>query len=706
MSFLPFYCAKNLVEPVLSKGEPWEFSVPDEQNTLKRLTKDKRRQALLNSKTSWNVYTAVRGLAPNQRISKNNPATGIVGLVADYDMVSDIETVMKYVNQLPKWARPNFIEVSLGNKIRLVWVFEREVLLPSNDFCIEFIKVFFAKIGVPTLLAGYDTASTKPTEMWTNGGIWYDVNPEPMSWEICFGVVCEVSKKAALFNHGEIAIEVIAEEVKKRFPNRWQGDFKLDAQGVRFWDESADNETGCQIKPDGCLCFTGNEGFLKWEQIFGRAWCEEQRVLNLGRAGENIYFDGKNYWELQAGRWESVTRVDTMLRLKGRGLSDKAPRGATQSDVERVLDHIQQVNRVQGAAPLVNYAPGIVDLNGRRILNIADLHPVQPVAGPTGTPEDFPWLWNFLNGLFPRPELKPLDFFLGWLQRAYKAVLMHKRYMGQALFICGPKNNGKTLLCLRVVAPLLGNRIANPIDYMTGDTNFNDDLFEAFLLAVNDEDAPNTEGKRHRMLAKLKGLVVNPTHKHHAKFDKRVMIDWIGRILATLNDDPGSVGMLMEVSHNTRDKQMFFASQPYAGTFPPQDELEATVDKELPNFGHYLLNVYKTPAEIVADDRMGVKSYFDPKILELSNQQTFSSNLGELLQVWMRIDVYWEGNKEWSGTPTDLLTCLQTCDATSGVAREWTQHKVAKSLTALAKQENSGVEFSSDTGRDFKIVKQ
>lgn len=704
---IKFCQAENLTVKVLEEGAPWEFCVADEHNTLKKLPKDKRRQTLLKPTTKWNVYTSIVGIAKNQRISKSNPPAFVRGLVADFDMVTDADGVMKYVNQKPESQRPNFIEISLGNKVRLVWVFEKELLTPSTEFCIALLEAFFDKLGIPTLLAGFDPASTKPTEMWTNGGTWYDVRPEPLSHDFCFGVLCEVSKKTSLFNKADIPLEVIAAEVGKRYPTKWQGEFKLDATGLRFWDETADNLTGCQVKPDGMLCFTGNIPFMRWEDIFGRAWCEEQKVLNLGRAAENIYFDGKLYWELLLSRWEATARNDIALRLKGRGLSDKCPKGMTQSDVERVLDHIQTSMRVQGAAPLVNYPRGLTEIDGTRILNIADLNPVQPIEG-TGDPEkDFPWIWHFLKGLFPHPERLPLEHFLAWLQRAYKVVLQHKRYMGQAVFLCGPRNNGKTLLCLRIVAPMLGNRVANPIDYMVGDSNFNSDLFSSALLAVNDEDSPNGESARKRMLAKLKGLVVNPSHKYHAKFEKPVTIQWTGRIFVTLNDDPGSVGMLMEVEKNTHDKQMYFATQAYAGNFPEQEELEAKINRELPQFAHFVLN-YKPPQEVLSQDRMGVKSYFDPKILELSNQQTYASNLSELLQVWFSRDVYWQEdqkNESWIGSPTELLSILQLNPDTAGIARDWTQQGVAKSLTSLAKQENSFVSFEEGDGRKFKIVK-
>lgn len=701
---LPFFVAKNLADKHLREGAPWEFSVDEMQNTLRKLEKSKRRAYILRPTTNWNIYNANRGLSPTERISKTNPPVGGRGLVADYDMVSNIDTVMGFISQQPETQQPNFVERSLSDKIRLVWGFEREIMLPNYEFANALISKFHETLGLPTLLAGYDPSSVKPSEMWTNGGIWYDVRPEPLSWKFCFGVLCDVSKHSSLFSNGEIPFASVVAEVAKRWPGRWDGEFVVGSIGVRFWDEKADCATGCQVKPDGLLCFTGKEPFVKWETLFGRAWCEEQRVLSLGNAASDIYFDGKNYWEERQDRWKSSIRTDIILRLKGRGLSDKCPKGATQSDVERVLDHIQVANNVDGAAPLINYPTGIVNLQGRTILNTADLMPVKPVAG-TGIPEkDFPWIWGYLNGFFPRPELLPLDHFLAWLRRAYRVVLEHKRFMGQAVFICGPRNNGKTLLCLRIVAPLMGGRVANPIDYMIGDTDFNSELFHSALLAVNDEDAPGSEAARRRMLAKLKGLVVNPVHKYHAKFEKPVTIDWTGRIFVTLNDDAGSVGMLLEVEQNTRDKQMYFASQPYNGVFPSQDILEAIIERELPLFAHFLLNIYAPPPEVLTDDRMGVVSYFDPKILELSHQQTFAANLVELIKVWQTSDAYWDGKEEsWEGSPTQLLSCLQTCVDSQGIARDWSQPKVVRALTSLAKQDGSGIVFVAGDSRSFKI---
>jgi hypothetical protein len=81
--FLSFVTAKNLSDPNLVPGKPWEFCVADEDNPFKKLPKDKRRLVMLKPTTNWQVYSAFEGFAPNLRISKSNPPQKQNGLVAD-----------------------------------------------------------------------------------------------------------------------------------------------------------------------------------------------------------------------------------------------------------------------------------------------------------------------------------------------------------------------------------------------------------------------------------------------------------------------------------------------------------------------------------------------------------------------------------------------------------------------------------------------
>ena len=706
MPLIQFFATKNMLDPNLVEMAPWDFTVPkDELEAIRKKAKPARKQWLQQESTNWNLYSAVRGLNRNARVSKDNPPVGVRGLVADYDMKSGLETVEGLVNQIDPKFQPNFYELSLSKKARLVWVFEREILVPSSEFATEVYRAFCRKIKIPTLLPGFDSSSEKPAQIWTNGGEWYNLKESPLAWELCFGILCDVAGKASLFEKSEVPLETVSKEIFKRYPGKWHGDFKLDAIGVRFWDEKADNPTGCQVKPDGMLCFTGNVPFVKWSEIFGSDWVDEQKILSLGKAGQGIFFDGKHYWEKSGTRWYQFSRTDTLAALTVRGLSNKLMRGQTSSDAERVLEFVRRENRIDGAAPLINYRPGIVQVASRKLLNTSSLEPFQPRPGPA-TPADFPWLWKFLNGHFARPENRPLDYFLTWLRRSYRSMLEYRRYMGQAVFLCGPAENGKTLLCLRVVSPLLGGRVANPYDYFTGGTTFNDDLFEAGLWAINDEESPKADAARQKLLAKLKGSVVNPTHTFSPKFCSRVSIDWTGRVFTTLNNDPASVGILPEVCDNTQDKMHFFASKEYEGVWGEQEEIEDTLARELAAFARWILDTYTPPQDILIPGRMGMKSYFDPVILDLSRQQVHAYNLLELIALWVRTGGYFTENvSEWVGTPTDLMAHLSTNDALASVLRDWNVSKIAKSLTTLAKLSMTGIQFADGSERNFKITK-
>ncbi len=706
---LPFFQAPNLKVQTLAQGEPWDFApTADALRHWRSLPKQKRRDDMVLGTTEWNAYSSVGGLAPNLRVSNENPPTVLRGLVCDYDLCISVETAVGLLNQLKPAYLPNFIEVSLGKKARLVWVFEREVLIPDSKFCGDLLQAFVDQFGAETLLPGYDKGSTKPAAIWTNGGEWHNVAEKPIAWETVFGVLCLVSKKTSFGDAADIPLPRIAEEIEKRFPKRWQGDFNLELMGVRFWDAQADNPKGCQIKPDGMLCFTGRTPFMPWDRIFGASWCNEQRALNLGKAAGERYFDGHHYWQQNAGMWVQVSREDSILQFKTSGVNPKPARGQTASDVDRVLNHIQTVNRVIGAAPLINYRPGILKLNGDRVLNISTLRPLAPSEKTNVVPEvDFPWTWRFFSGLFDHPELFPKEYFMAWLKRCYMAQSGYHKAMGQAVFLCGPKDNGKSLVCFRYLKPLLGDKIANPYDYFTGITTFNDELFESPLLAINDEEAPARDEARQKFIARLKSFVVNPSHTYHPKFCKRLSVEWTGRVFSTLNDDPASVGLLPEVNENTKDKLMYFASRAYEGVWDDQHVIEARIDAELPFFARWLIE-WQPPEFVRAPGRMGVKSFFDPRVLGFSQQQGPAYILLELIKIWVRDGSHWtQGVTEWVGTGSELLNQFACVDHLHPLVKEWTSRRIAGALTTLARLEGVGVTLvETPNSRTYRLTKK
>lgn len=703
---MTFYASDSLLAPAMRECKPWDWKPPANFADVKAMPKPARRKYMMRADAGWNIYSSVRALASNQRVSKLNPPVGLNGLVADYDMVSDLPAICGYLGQIPQAFWPTHIEFSLSNKVRLVWTFERELLVSSSEHCAEIIREIFGAMGVPTLLPGYDVNSEKPAEVWTNGSIWANVNgAKSLSWNFVFGMAVKASKRV---RNGscDIPFERIAEEVKARFPGRWSGDFVLDATGVRFWDVKADNSTGCQIKPDGILCFTGNIPFLKWSDIFGHEWVQTQQILNVQKASEGLWFDGKDYWtERSKDSWMPITRADAVTRLKVNGVSDKIPKGTTSSEVDRVIIGIQQQNYILGAGPFINYPPGIITIDDQRVLNISTLKLVTPLKGGE---DKFSWIWNFLTGIFAPGDgpTHPLDHFLAWTARYLRALTTHQRLMGQAMFLCGPRNSGKTLIAERILKPLFGNKTAAPFEYFVGDTQWNDDLWKATLLCINDEDSPKNEAARQKFLSRVKAIVVNPSHRHSARFRTSLTIEWCGRFFATLNAEPGAVGLLPEVTHSTEDKMMFLHAIPYAGVWGTNQETEAIIASELPYFAWWLLNEYEPPEEIMVGGRLGVASYYDSEILRTARQQAFSFNLSELIREWILTSSTWEERDSWEGTPTTLLSELNLTDATVSVSRGWTQHGIARSLTTLARTEGSGVKFKEEGARMFTIEKK
>lgn len=701
---LNFFSVPHILSDEVVESTPWTFTSPDLAR-VRAMSKPARKEYMKPRSARWDIYSAVRAASPAGRVGDTNPAAGLRGIVVDYDQVQSLETVSDAISQIKDPdLKPNFIEVSLGMKIRLVWVFERELLVNGSEHCRVVLEQFGKKIGLPFLLGGYDPSSVKPQQIWTNGGEWHVAKEAPMSWATIFGVAVEASKTPSS-TPLDISLEKIFDEVNVRWPGRWQGEFTLDAVGRRFWDTLADNATGCQVKPDGMLCFTGNVPFLKWEQILGAEWTRTQRTRHLGEAASEIYHDGRYYWMQLGGEWRSRSREDVLMELRGRGISSRVGKGQTICDAERVMLFIQRENRISGTAPLINYHPGILNFEGQTILNTSNIHALTPASKDGVVPvEDYPFAEQLMRNLF-RDEI-PLWTFCAWLKRAYHAQLNYLPKMGQAIFICGPKENGKTLLLMKIVKVLLGNRSANPYAYFTGETSFNSELFEVPFLAINDEEAPANDAARQKYQSRLKAFCVNPEHSYHPKFCVKLSVPWCGRCGSSLNEDPASVGLLPEVNSNTQDKMMFFASHPYQGTWPESEVIEATLERELPYFAKWLLE-WTPPPEVLAPGRMGVKSYYDAGVLKLSRQQFQSFHCAEMLRAWINCSAYWvDGKKtDWEGTPTDLQSQVFLCEPLAMLSREWTVNRLSKALIDRSRIEGSGIKLVPSSNRIFRITR-
>jgi hypothetical protein len=709
---LQFLVADNLCSKQLEFGEPWNFNPGEaELKRMRELPKSKRRATMLHPSTKWQVYTALRGADSRTRISNTDPPVAMNGIVLDYDAVSNDETVEQQLETIPEEARPNYVETSLGGKRRLIWIFEREVMVTGMAYATAFIMQFVKTYHLDVVIAGYDAASAKSTQMWTNGVEWQPLKETPLSKEICFGIEAKIVTKTELFGVQEVPMDVVAAEVEERFPGRWKGEFTLGAKGLRFWDPVADNPTGCQVCPDGMKCFTGPKPFMSWADIFTRQWVEDKKVLHLGRAGADFIWDGRNFWSKPPdGKFWIMHSQEHHVEsiLCNRGLSPKVNKGQTISEVKKVMTHIREANLVASATPYVNRAPGLfIDKLGKRRLNTAMLSPVYPKRGESGDPSyDCPLIYPVIEDMLRTgARISAFPYFLAHMKRSYDNTLNHKNEMGQWTFLCGPPGTGKTLILMKVIVPLLGNRCGFPFRYLIGSTDFNDDLLSAGCLISNDDEAP-TDQEKKKYEQRLKGFVVNPEHKYHQKFRSADSAEWTGRGYTTLNNDPASCRQLPEINENTVDKFMFFLITELAKKhFLPRAEMEAKIEAQLPAFGYWLLYDFQPPIEVYnpADPRTCVRSYFDETLLAYSQHQTPAHDLKELLQIWFTTSAD-AGVEIWEGNPTQLLTQLSAYPDLAPIVMKKTQKNISENLTTLSRIPGSGVYGDASTHR-FKIVR-
>ncbi len=715
---------KNLAAKTLDLGEPSDFNIEPGAHPLQTLSKVKRREEMLKSTTEWNVYSCFEGSAPNLRIDKDNPAKWMLALPIDYDSEYTMDEAVVAVDKFSESSKqpgkqraipmPTQIERTLSGQIRLLWRFARAVPMPSQAFAEIFIELLAERLQVRNILLGYDANSLKPSQVWTNGAEWADLDQPVVPWEWLLGLFLEVSKRDA--GEHTIPLDQIAAEVELRYPGRWKGEFKLDNTGTRFWDEKADNPSGCQVKLDGMLCFTGPFPFRSWADIFGAEWTRTHTETNNGKILELFRYNvlDEDYYVMENGIWEKKDDIQRSLRVLG--VSGKIPKGDTASPVDRIVETVQKTLKVSGVGPVVSRPAGVIEFNGYPFINTYTGKVLPSVEGPTKTETDFPLLWKVLAGFDTAPGCLAKESFMFMLRRRYISQRDYRGDSTQAVFIGGEPNTGKTLVGVRVVAAALGGQYSNPYRYFTGQCNFNIQLFSKPLLMVNDEESPNDGSEKRKMHSRIKSCVVNPTQEAEAKFRTPTVIEWKGWILWTLNLDAGDVFQIPEITPSTEDKLCFFRMVDTGIEWNDnQKATEAAIAKELPYFLWWLEHVWVPPAEILATgkskyQRMGMISYFDPVMRRYALQNTDAYSVWELLEQWIKVDGYWfeadnrpTDNEYWVGTSAELLTMLHAHDQLKPLLQGVTARSLPKSLSTLSKQSFSGVSLDPNSRRHFKI---
>ncbi len=325
-----------------------------------------------------------------------------------------------------------------------------------------------------------------------------------------------------------------------------------------------------------------------------------------------IYFEAsKNkYWKQDSEKkWIPLFKDDVIMSLDQLGYSARKQTGQTYSRAALELGRIREEDNIVYAGPVAGNPPGLQESGPHKYLVTRGADLMDPKPGTWDT------IRTLGERLFPDGQF---NYVLGWSQNAVKGLYSSVCKPGQLLVLAGPPGCGKSFWQHRIITPMLGGRAARPLQYMTGQTSFNEDVIQCEHLLLEDENSKIDIKGRREFGASIKNFTVNVTQRVHGKGRDAFVVNSSHWMSLSVNDEPENLNILPPLDDSLRDKIGVVhcgeaINMEWPGYADPR-ELEPIVEAELPAFIHYLLNQHKI-AEEDSDLRFGIKAYHNPEIL-------------------------------------------------------------------------------------------
>jgi hypothetical protein len=712
------FSIKNLVSTEVTPCEPWLFKAKPPTEVTGKENKAARDAWINDPNTEHQVYSLIEGLNPFLRVSKDakdhegNPPFKLHGLVGDYDAPVSDEELQTGVGRL-NGKLPAYMERTLSGNSRFIWLFETPVAVPSRDFLVSLLKMARKAVKADLLSVGFDVpAWDEPGRYYTNSGVWQEVSNYRIPTALVQGWVFEVAKKHKWQREGsiEVPLPVAWAELQKKYPlHGWPGEFELESQGPTFWIPESASPKSAIVKATGIYTFSSSASrpFWSWSDLLGSDFVEEYKVKNIGKAVEGIYHDGQKYWRKNGqGSWRSFTKEDLASHLFiTRRLKAKSNSTETPSEIDEAMEYIREWQSIDGAAPCAFQNYGVYTGAGPRILNTHTRRVLTPSEDPEewGPNGRFPWLSRYFDYLFDPIDQK--DYFLAWLRRLYKGAYELNMLRGQNVFLIGSPGTGKTLLSQNILTKLMSGS-ADAQAYLLNDSNFNSQLFEVALWLVDDNSSTVSAQKHAMFSSSVKKLASNQLFEYNKKFGIPAMVEWLGRVFVTANDDEESLRIIPDLEISALEKTMLFRTTKVPYNFPPDAEVEVILRRELCHFARWLLD-WTPPEHTQGTNRYGVARYHEATLLRKAEHASRSNSFSEILDDW-KLEWFKDHPTEtvWKGTAFALLMSMNGDEKRRAVLRDLKLDQVTRQLAALKAKGGHKIEsFEENKQHIWKISK-
>jgi len=698
-----FLLLKNLATNEVERGYPWDFKHPGYPD----ISKSEWATRINDISFDWCFFSTVQGRNPSIRVSLkgDNPAQKILAIVVEYDRKFTDEQIADIEVRWNAAYKPNKIGTTKSGGVRILWLLEAPVIINGNDHFERFMKKIGGSLNFETLLPAFDKKAYSANMFWEACDVWVDIHDTPLNsnfLEFIRATTMDVQKD--FVDEAEIPFDVLEEEMNRRWPGRWVGNFEAGVRGCRFWDDQTWDQGSPNpvlVTEKGCINFSSRsrEGFWSWADIFGTRWVESFQHEKFGKVVREWYFDGRNYYRLikDGTTWVPVSAATAQRHLQVDYNLDGKTKKNDSSEVAKVMTMIEKTKFVDGAVPFVNNPDKVVTFNGNTYLNTARCVCLDPAVG-SFTPDDFWFIADIIDCLF-RADIQ-IRTYCAWLQRFYVSHYLGKPEMGQVVIIAGERGGGKTLLTNKIIAGLVGG-IANCKNFLMDGGTFSEELVSSPLWSLDDEDGAGDARTRAKMTAQIKKLSSSGLVKYNKKYGTVADIPWLGRLVMACNLDDQSLASLMpNVNMSVRDKLLAF--RVYSGMkFPnSKEKTEQLIAEQLPMFARWLMD--EDFSDICNDHRFGVDAYIHPELELAATQNSEAFGFQEV------VDMFRAGMKkdEWVGTASGFWDELLQLEYDRLLGNRLNNTQIGRLLTGLIQTGYPYVSQSKAADRrEFKIRK-